>query len=166
MRANSRMSRLMEKHRDITHLPTFAAQEQTILDAGWMIGPHGGLYLRALGTPKFDPGRADDGLREYHHNDVRLEINGSLGANDLMLSDAAFRAIFFSRTLLHDAIALLRAEHFVSVIGLPGDVKIEDFSLQGITIRFFSCRGAHPDWFSDLEGYESEALAVMTLDDL
>lgn len=170
---NSQMHRLIQRDDSpiSSHqLPPDAAQ---IVNAGWTVGPHGALLLKALLGAVVDSGpdrnmgnQVNIGEYEYHANDVYLSLTDLRVDMELYLRSAAVRGLVFAKEMLREAPGLPHADSLCAIVSISVDIGNEDFLLQGATVHFTTRRGGYPDWIDDLEGFELEAIAVLQMVDL
>ncbi len=148
--------------------PSLPRRAQAIAEAGWIIGPNAALLLRAMygnsWSGEFDP--SEIGHYEYEVNDVYISLSDLREDTRRYLPRAASRGLFFARRMLRDASALEGGDRLLALVSIFADEDDDDFLLQGATVKFFSRRGAYPDWFEDLEGFRHEAIAILDLDDV
>ncbi|WP_322778209.1 hypothetical protein [Frankia sp. Cas4] len=151
-----------------TWRPSLPSRAQSIVEAGWMVGPNGALLLRAMygdsWSGEFDP--LEIGHYEYEVNDVYISLSDLRGDMGRYLPRAASRGLFFARRMLRDASALEGCDRLLALVSIFADEDYEGFFLQGATVKFFSRRGHYPDWFEDLEGFQREAIAILDLADV
>ncbi len=168
MKMNVRMRELLEYAATETWKPSFSGRAQSVVEAGWIVGPNGALLLRAMNgnswSGEFDP--SEIGHYEYEVNDVYISLSGLRGDMRRYLPRAASRGLFFARRMLRNASALEGGDRLLALVSIFADEDYEGFFLQGATVKFFSRRGHYPDWFEDLEGFQREAIAILDLADV
>jgi hypothetical protein len=138
-----------------------------IIDAGWTVGPNGALFLAACWGDGWsrDVDAAAVGQVEYEVNDVHISLRDLAEDMESYLPKAAERGLAFARYMLHKALALPDSNRLHAAVSISVDKEDEDFLIQGAVVRFYSDRGRHPDWYDDLERFNSEAIAVLDFDD-
>jgi hypothetical protein len=161
------MRDLLDRGALTTGLSALPVDAQEVLAAGWVLGPGGSLLLRALWAGGGRSGVPSDiGLFEYHANDVYISLSDLTDDMDHYLVRAASRGVFFAMEMLRNASRFPSLDALVAIVGVFVDTDDEDFLLQGARVRLFTLRGNYPDWFEDLERFESQAVAMIDLSDV
>ncbi|WP_212816943.1 hypothetical protein [Polymorphospora rubra] len=139
-----------------------------IAKGGWVLGPCGAILLKSLWGSGWRTSidAAEVGTYEYEVNDVYGSLADLADDRATYLNRAAVRGFSFALRMLKDAAELPGAGSLMATVGVSVDEGDEDFLLQGVTVRMFSRRGDYPNWFDDLERYQSEAMAVVDVTDI
>jgi hypothetical protein len=163
---NSRMRALLERNASPPSEQVLPDDAAAIVDAGWTVGPQETLLLAAFAStgPPTDVAPSDIGEYEYHANDVSISLSDLSTDIQSYLADAAARGLQFATMMLRAATPLPHAAGLCAIVSLAV-VQHEDFLLQGVTVRFTTRRGGHPDWLGELEAFETEAIAVLEMVD-
>ncbi|WP_242889823.1 hypothetical protein [Actinomadura litoris] len=149
----------------VTEASALPEDLQVILRAGWLVGPAGALLLKNLYGPGWNSvwPASEVAQREREINDVYIP------SYDLPVDRAEFLSRMVQRawSFMHHAFAA--ACKFESSGTLTAVISVgigEDFRLHGTTVQFFTRRGNYPDYYSDLERFREEAMAVVERSDL
>jgi hypothetical protein len=161
---NSRMDAL---HPDVcSDLSRRALPEEleSILASGWIKGVGGALLLSAVGRHLAAREVPYDRLGgfEYEVNDLHIpdrDLSSDVGE---FLPRLSSRALTFAISGLEMSRTLEGSDKLIAVVGVGVG---EDFITHGATVKFFTKRGDYPRWFEDLERFEDEAMAVLTMAD-
>jgi hypothetical protein len=165
--ANSSMRALLRDPGFLGDRPVLQLDTQSIVDAGWTIGPGGALLLAArTAQGRLELPESEIGGYEYDINDVHISLDDMRDSEGLFLAKAASRAVFFAVQLLEKGAALPGAASLVASVAVTVAVDDEYFSLQGAKVRFFTRRGDPLDWFDDLEKFRIEAIGLFGLPDV
>lgn len=168
MKMNTRMRSLLARAGGsaevLGHDPQLPDELRAIIEAGWVVGPGGSLLLARLWVDGWsrDPGPVQVASHEYEVNDVFVPSADLTGDPDRYLSRVAARGIGFAARAMKVAVGLTAADSLIAVVGTGVN---EDFLTHGTTVKFFTRRGDYPRWFEDLEGFTTEAIAVLDMSD-
>jgi hypothetical protein len=161
------MRAILQDEAFLTDSPWLSDDDQSVIDAGWMIGPSGSLLLTALwGGRRTDLPAAEVGPYEYEVNDANVPLDDLMDDEERFLGRAASRALHFAGQLLGKASNLPGSETLQSLVSIFIDKTDEDFALQGANVKFFTRRGEPLPWLDDLEKFQLSAIAVMEVSDL
>jgi hypothetical protein len=139
---------------------TLPEWDRYLLGEGWVTGPVGALLIKA----KFKPGWGSDwpaeevAQHEYEINDIHISQDGVPADRDTFLAAMTARARHFAYRAIEGAQGMTGAGALVAVISVG---LSEDYLMHGTTVKFFTQRGQYPAYFSDLERFKLEAMAVI-----
>lgn len=165
MRMNANMERI-RRGRPVPDLDLGQFEDiADVVDRGWHIGPHGAFLLAA----HVEHGRsggdeaAQLGLVEYDVNDVHVSLADLAAPANVAdyLAIASDRGLALAVQMLRKAAALPGSDRLFAAVSMWVDKADDDFDMQGVVVRFFSERGAFPDWFTDLDKFELQAIAIV-----
>jgi hypothetical protein len=168
MKTNSRMRSLLAQAGGSAEIlgrdPQLPDELRAIIEAGWVVGPDGSLLLAGLWGDSWSRDRRPVQVASYEYevNDVFVPSADLTGDPDRYLSRVAARGIRFAVRAMRAAVGLAAADSLVAVVGTGVG---EDFLTHGTTVKFFTRRGSYPRWFEDLEGFTTEAIAVLDMSD-
>ncbi|RAY13442.1 hypothetical protein DPM19_20490 [Actinomadura craniellae] len=143
--------------------PDLPGDLREIVEAGWTTGPAGTLLLAVQYRDRWNPevGEADVGAYEYEINDIHVST-ADLPVDEGLPARAAARGLTFALRAMERAAGLPGADLLAAVVSTPID---EEFLESGTTVKFFTRRGRHPDWFDDLERFQLDGVALVEMPD-
>ena len=174
--SESMRSRLPDPLFDTKRVAGLSQDDRALIEAGWIVGPQGGLLLR-WGSRCFlgervlprDEARESLGDDEYEVNDIHVDIRDLGPPSEEYLRAAIQRGLTIAMALLSSAAGLPGSETLTAVVGMPCDLEDELAPLQSPNLRFFTRRGRYPAFYLDgghLARFACEAVAVLEISDL
>ncbi len=136
-----------------------------LIEAGWYESDCGAVLLAGVGRHAKSWPCADGDVagREYEINDVRIPHRDFDVARDVFLPSVYARTRSFAESALRGAGGFPNSDTMTALIRVGVD---DDYLMQGAGVRFFTLRGGYPDWINDLDGFNLEALMVISVTDI